>query len=172
MHCAGSSRTLYRTRGPGVSAWTLRDIGRVKPVYSFMMTSLRSRVLAAVLLPAVLCALSHAGEDADFRKAHGYYTLQEYTLAIEAFDAYLKENPKAERAEQARLLLAEGRYQLKHYKEASANYALFLKDYPLAARRPEALLRAVKVNFLLKEHEKSLAAAENFLKENSRFNKE
>ncbi|HYG78278.1 MAG TPA: tetratricopeptide repeat protein [Planctomycetota bacterium] len=118
------------------------------------------------LLLTLSAALALGGEDADFRKAYGYYTLQEYALAVESLDKYLKENPAAERAEQARLLLAESRYQLKQYPQAAADYAQFLKDYPKAARRPEALLRAVKVNFLLKQYEKSLTAAENFLNEN------
>ena len=109
---------------------------------------------------------AHAGEDADFRRARGYYTLQEYKLAVEAFEKYLADFPKAERAEQACLLLAESRYQLKQFPEAAAAYARFIKDYPASARRSEALLRAAKVCFLTKQPEQSLSAAETFLKEN------
>jgi len=109
---------------------------------------------------------AYCGEDADFRRAHGYYTLQEYQLAVEALEKYLHDYPKAERAEQAGLLLAESRYQLKQYPEAAAAYGSFLAAYPASARRHEALLRAAKVNFLIKQYEPSLAAAEAFLKEN------
>jgi len=107
-----------------------------------------------------------AGEDADFRKAQGYYTLQEYKLAVDAFKAYLAANPKAERADQAALLLAESHFQLKQYAEAAAGYDAFLSAYPTSTRRPDALLRAIRIHFLLKKHPASLAAAETFLKEN------
>jgi TolA-binding protein len=118
------------------------------------------------LLILILSAFAlHAGEDADFRKAHGYYTLQEFKLAADSFEKYLAEFPKTERSEMARLLLSESHYQLKQYPQAAANYDKFLADFPTAARRPEALLRSVKVHFLLKEYEKSLASADAFLKE-------
>lgn len=107
-----------------------------------------------------------AGEDADFRKAQGYYTLQEYKLAVDAFKAYLAANPKAERADQAALLLAESHFQLKQYAEAAEGYDGFLAAYPASARRPDALLRAIRIHFLLKKYSASLAAAETFLKEN------
>lgn len=124
----------------------------------------RIALIVLACLPAAP-ALLHAGEDADFRKAHGYYTLQEYKLAADSFDKYLNEFPKSERGDMARLLLAESRYQMKQYPEAAASYDRFLADYPASTRRPEALLRATKVHFLLKQHEKSLSAAETFLKE-------
>lgn len=133
---------------------------RRRAPFQFLCTS-------ALLLVAALAGSGPArcGEDADFRRAHGYYTLQEYKLAIEAFEKYLAEFPKSERAEQASLLLAESRYQLKQFPEAAAAYAKFLAGYPASARRGEALLRAAKVNFLTKQHEPGLSAAEAFLKE-------
>ena len=115
----------------------------------------------------LLCAYrAGAGEDADFRRAQGYYTLQEYKLATESFAKYLTDFPKAERADQARLLLAESHYQLKQYPESAAAFDLFIAGYPQSTRRPDALLRDAKVHFLLKEPDKSLVAAECFLKEN------
>jgi len=134
------------------------------PRKSRSFPSCAGALLVSCLLWCAACA--RAGEDADFRRAHGYYTLQEYKLAVEAFEKYLTDFPKAERAEQACLLLAESHYQLKQFPEAAAAYERFIKNYPASARRPEALLRAAKVCFLTKQPEQSLGAAEAFLKEN------
>ena len=109
---------------------------------------------------------ARAGEDADFKKAHGLYTLQEYSLAAEAFTKYLSEFTQAERADQARLFLGESYYQLKQYPQSAAAFDKFIADYPQSPRRPDALLRGVKVHFLIKEYEKSLKTAELFLAEN------
>jgi len=122
--------------------------------------------LSICLSLATFSQFARAGEDADFRKAQGYYTLQEYKLAVDAFKAYLAANPKSERADQAALLLAESQFQLKQYPDAAAGYDAFLAGYPTSARRPDALLRAIRIHFLLKNYPASLASAIAFLTEN------
>jgi len=158
-----SGKWLGNKQQPFVSdgCFAERVKSRMQQTRALLCWSLFSVLVLACATPAL-----RAGEDADFRKAHGYYTLQEYKLAAETFEKYIADNPKAERAELARLLLAESRYQLKEYPAAAENYDKFLAEFPAAARRPEALLRAVKVHFLLKEYEKSLQSADAFLKEN------
>ncbi|MCY3024161.1 MAG: outer membrane protein assembly factor BamD, partial [Planctomycetota bacterium] len=123
-------------------------------------------LLAVLGVAAWLHTGACGGEDFDFRRAHGFYALMEYKDATEAFEKYLADFPKSERADQARLLLAESYYQLKQYPEAATAYACFIKEYPTSPRRTDALLRAAKVNFVIKKPEASLSAAETFLKEN------
>jgi TolA-binding protein len=125
-----------------------------------------STLLFALLAAALLhCGGAPAGEDGDFRRAYGYYTLQEYKLAIEALTKYAAEYPKSERADQASLLLAESYYQLKQYREAADAFGKFTAAFPESPRRGEALLRAAKVNFLIKNYDRCLAAAAAFIKE-------
>lgn len=108
----------------------------------------------------------HAGEDADYRKAHFLYTSHEYSLAADALAKYLAGYPKSERLGEAQLLLAECHYQLKDYPKAGAAFARFIKDQPASPRRPEALQRAVKVFVLSKDYACGLESAEVFIKEN------
>ena len=130
-------------------------------------TEMRGTLLKIVSLMLCLSAAQHgfAEEDADFKRAHGYYTAQEYQRAAESFGIYLRDYPKSERAEQGMLLLAESRYQQKQFVDAAKDYERFNREYALSARRPEALLRLAKIYLLLKQHEKGLAVAESFLKD-------
>jgi TolA-binding protein len=122
-------------------------------------------ILLLLALPAPALSL-WAGEDAEFRHAHGLYTLHEYQLAAEALGKFLESHPKSEFAEQARLLLGESLYQLKDYAGAASQYEKYVAESPDAPMRPQALERATKVCYLAHEYAKSLTYAELFLKEN------
>lgn len=119
-----------------------------------------------VLFALFLCPAIRAGEDAEFQRSKGLYTLQEYQLAVEALDKFMAAFPKSERLEDAQLLLAESHYQLKHYADAAKAFDAFLAAHPQSARRSDALLRAMKSHAAVKNFESCLKDAAAFIDEN------
>ncbi len=122
--------------------------------------------VAMALSMVLLAARSWAGEDAEFQRAKGYYTLQEYKLATEDLAKFIAAYPKSDRLEDAKLLLAESHYQLKDYAGAAKEYDAFLADYPKTARRADALQRAVMSYAIIKDYANCLKHAQAYAQEN------
>ncbi len=119
-------------------------------------------MIAAAFSAFKLCA----GEDADFQKAKGFYTFQEYPLAIEALAKFVGTYPKSDRLEDVKLLIAESHFQLKSYPDAAREYEAFLAAYPKSARRADALQREIMAFAIAKDYAKCLQYAKSFIEEN------
>ena len=116
-----------------------------------------------VALFAIAASVLPAGEDADFNKARYLHSVQEYKLAVEAAQKYLRTYSKSERSGSAQLLLADSHYQLKDYAKAGPAFASYVASQPKSAHRPQALQRAVKAFYLAKNYDRSVTLANTFL---------
>lgn len=123
-------------------------------------------ILVFALAASIQSLTVRGGEDTDFQKARGFYTLQEYQLAADALTKFVGAYPKSERLEDAKLLLAESYYQLKNYADAAKQFDAFVADFPKSAHRPDALLRAARAFSNGKDYRNTLKHAHTYLEEN------
>jgi len=66
------------------------------------------------------------------------YAGGQYTLAIEGFEAYIKNFPKSDLAGDAQYFIGESQYQQGKFKEAIAAYDRVIADYPTSRKIPDA----------------------------------
>jgi tol-pal system protein YbgF len=66
------------------------------------------------------------------------YAGGQYTLAIEGFDAYIKNFPKSDLAGDAQYFIGESQYQQGKFKEAVAAYDRVIADYATSRKIPDA----------------------------------
>jgi len=66
------------------------------------------------------------------------YAGGQYTLAIEGFEAYIKNFPKSDLAGDAQYFIGESQYQQGKFKEAVAAYDRVIADYPASRKIPDA----------------------------------
>jgi tol-pal system protein YbgF len=66
------------------------------------------------------------------------YAGGQYTLAIEGFDAYIKNFPRSDLAGDAQYFIGESQYQQGKFKEAVAAYDRVIADYATSRKIPDA----------------------------------
>jgi tol-pal system protein YbgF len=66
------------------------------------------------------------------------YAGGQYTLAIEGFEAYIKNFPRSDLAGDAQYFIGESQYQQGNFKEAVAAYDRVIGDYPASRKIPDA----------------------------------
>ena len=126
----------------------------------------RGLFFALTLAAALFASPARPGEDAEFQKAKGYYTLQEYKDAIVELTKFIAAYPKSDRLEDTKLLLAESHYQLKDYANAAKSYGTFVTEFPQSARRADALQRALMSYSIVKDYANCLKHAQLYIDEN------
>ncbi|MFZ3136035.1 MAG: tol-pal system protein YbgF [Thermodesulfovibrionales bacterium] len=76
-----------------------------------------------------------------YETADAAYKNKKYKEARENFEAFLKESPKHERAEDAYFLIAESYYNEKDFEGSILAYETVLKKYPNSKKAPAALFK-------------------------------
>jgi TolA-binding protein len=96
-----------------------------RPGHSSALTWL---LAAALLLPAFARGADDSPDD--YRLAVGFYNKEQWKLASESFQTFLKKNPGHQKAESARFFLALSLIQLDEFREAREILKAFVKDFP------------------------------------------
>ena len=78
---------------------------------------------------------------AKYETAYGAFKNKRYKEAREKFEAFVKEFPKDELADNAHFWIAETFYNEKDFEGAILSYETFLKKYPNSKKTPGALLK-------------------------------
>jgi TolA-binding protein len=86
-------------------------------------------LLAASLFLPVLARAAEDSPD-DYRLAVGFYNKEQWKLASESFQTFLKKNPRHQKAESARFFLALSLIQLDEFREAREILKAFVQDFP------------------------------------------
>jgi len=73
-----------------------------------------------------------------FEEAYADYTAGQWTLAISAFETYLKTYPRSELADDAQYYIGESYAGDSKFREAAAAYERVISDYPGSNMLPEA----------------------------------
>ena len=105
-----------------------------------------------------------AGPPSDYVKAFGLYSANSFRAAIEAFEAFLKANPRSDYAANAMYWIGECHYSLSDFAAARATFQKVLDTYPKSTKFPDALLKLGYSLSALKEKEKANAVFERLIK--------
>lgn len=127
---------------------------------------MRDRIFS-FLLPvlAVVVAATQAaadGGDDQFAVASSHYSQQRWQLALNEFDALVRNFPQHRRASEAVFFAGESLMQLGRYQEAGRRYAEFLRREPKHAFRRNSLFRSGEAFYLQNNYEDARGPLEQF----------
>lgn len=105
-----------------------------------------------------------AGPPAEYVKAFGLYSANNFRAAVAAFEAFLKVSPQSEYAANAMYWIAECYYSLSDFVSARATFQKVLDTYPKSSKYPDALLKLGYSLSAMKEKEKAGAVFERLIK--------
>lgn len=105
-----------------------------------------------------------SGPPADYLKAFGLYSANNFTAAIQAFEAFLKANPQSEYTANAMYWIGECHYSLSDLPKAKEAFFKVAGNYPNSPKAPDALLKLGYTLAAMKEKDKALAIYERLIK--------
>jgi tol-pal system protein YbgF len=104
------------------------------------------------------------GPPSDYVKAFGLYSANSFPAAIEAFAAFLRNNPKSSYAANAVYWIGECHYSLSELAKARDAFQKVVDDYAKSAKAPDALLKLGYTLAAMNEKDKAAAAYERLIK--------
>jgi tol-pal system protein YbgF len=105
-----------------------------------------------------------AGPPAEYVKAFGFYSVNNYSAAIEGFEAFLKRNPQSEYAANASYWIGECYYSQSNLPKAQSSFQSTIDNYPKSPKMPDAMLKLGYTLAALKEKEKARSVFENLIR--------
>ncbi|GFE59731.1 tol-pal system protein YbgF [Geobacter sp. AOG2] len=104
------------------------------------------------------------GPPSDYVKAFGLYSANSFPAAIEAFEAFLKSDPKSSYAANAIYWIGECHYSLSELAKARDAFQKVVDDYSRSAKAPDALLKLGYTLAAMNEKDKAAAVYERLIK--------
>lgn len=95
-----------------------------------------------------------------YMKAYGLFSSNNYIVAIEAFEAFIKGHPNSEYAGNAQYWIGECYYTQRDYTRALAAFTKVIENYPKGNKVPDALLKIGFSQISLNEPIKARATLE------------
>ncbi|MDU0457092.1 MAG: tol-pal system protein YbgF [Geobacteraceae bacterium] len=105
-----------------------------------------------------------SGPPADYVKAFGYYSANNFADAIKAFETFLKANPQSEYTANAIYWIGECHYSLSDLPRAREAFSRVTENHPTSPKAPDAMLKLGYTLAAMKEKDKALAIYENLIK--------
>jgi len=105
-----------------------------------------------------------SGPPADYVKAFGLYSSNNFAGAITAFDAFLKSSPQSDYAANALYWIGECHYSLSDLPKAKEFFFKVAGNYPNSSKAPDALLKLGYTLAAMKEKDKANAIFESLIK--------
>lgn len=105
-----------------------------------------------------------SGPPADYVKAFGFYSANNCSAAIEAFDSFIKGNPGSEYAGNASYWIGECRYSMSDLPGALDSFQRAVDAYPKSSKTPDALLKLGDTLAAMKNEEKAAAMYERVIR--------
>lgn len=105
-----------------------------------------------------------SGPPAEYVKAFGLYSANNFTAAIEGFQAFLEKSPRNEYAANAAYWIGECHYSLSDLPQALAAFQKAFDSYPKSSKAPDALLKLGYTQAAMKERDKARATFEKLIK--------
>lgn len=105
-----------------------------------------------------------AGPPADYVKAFGLYSANNFDGAISAFDAFVKNNPKSDFVANAIYWIGECHYSLSDLPKARESFMKVSGTYPNSQKAPDALLKLGYTLSAMNEKEKANAIFDTLIK--------
>jgi tol-pal system protein YbgF len=108
--------------------------------------------------PSPSNAARESDPPAEYLKAFGYYSTNNFPAAIESFELFFKNNPQSDYAANALYWIGECHYSLSDLPNAKAAFIKVTDSYPNSSKAPDALLKLGYTLSALKEKEKATAS--------------
>jgi tol-pal system protein YbgF len=105
-----------------------------------------------------------AGPPADYVKAFGLYSANNFAAAIEAFESFMKQHPQSDYAANALYWIGECHYSLSDMPKAKEAFFKVAGSYPSSPKVPDSLLKLGYTLTAMKEKEKALAIYDSLIK--------
>jgi tol-pal system protein YbgF len=96
-----------------------------------------------------------AGPPAEYLKAFGLYSANNFQAAIESFESFLKNNPQGDYTANALYWIGECHYSLSDLPKAKDAFQKVTEGYPNSSKTPDALLKLGYTLAAMKEKEKA-----------------
>ncbi len=117
-----------------------------------------------VVNPEVAPKGKDAGPPPEYVKAFGLYSANNFPAAIEAFEAFLKENPQSDYISNAIYWIGECHYSQSDLVNALAAFQKVVENHPRSSKAPDAMLKMGYTLAAMKEKDKATATFENLIK--------
>ena len=104
------------------------------------------------------------GPPAEYVKAFGLYSVNNFAAAITAFEAFMTNNPQSEYAANALYWIGECHYSLSDLPKAKEIFFKVAGNYPNSSKAPDALLKLGYTLSAMKEKDKAQAIFESLIK--------
>ena len=108
-----------------------------------------------------------AGESdppAEYLKAFGLYSANNFGAAVESFESFLKNNPQSDYTANALYWIGECHYSLSDLSRAKEAFSKVTEEYPKSSKAPDALLKLGYTLLALKEKERATGIFEKVIK--------
>ena len=113
--------------------------------------------------PSPAKATRESGPPAEYLKAFGLYSANNFPAAIESFEFFLKNNPQSDYAANAVYWIGECHYTLSDLPKAKEAFLKVSESYPKSSKAPDALLKLGYTLSALKEKEKARGIFERII---------
>ncbi|MFZ4857346.1 MAG: tol-pal system protein YbgF [Desulfuromonadaceae bacterium] len=113
--------------------------------------------------PSSTIAARESGPPAEYLKAFGLYSANNFAAAIASFESFFKNNPQSDYAANALYWIGECHYTLSDLPNAKTAFFKVADGYPNSAKAPDALLKLGYVQAALNEKEKATASFEKII---------
>ncbi len=106
-----------------------------------------------------------SGPPAEYLKAFGLYSANNFPSAIESFESFIKINPQSDYAPNALYWVGECHYSLSDLPRAKETFLKVADNYPKSSKAPDALLKLGFTLSALKEKERATGIFERIITE-------
>ena len=113
--------------------------------------------------PSPTNATRDSGPPAEYLKAFGLYSANNFVPAIASFESFFINNPQSEYAANALYWIGECHYSLSDMSNAKTVFMKVVDSYPNSTKAPDALLKLGFTFSALKEKEKATALFEKII---------
>jgi tol-pal system protein YbgF len=104
-----------------------------------------------------------AGPPADYVKAFGLYSANNFAAAVVSFESFLKLNPQSDYAANALFWIGDCHYSLSDLPKARDAFSKVAVNYPNSPKAADSLLKLGYTLTAMKEKDKALAAYERLI---------
>jgi tol-pal system protein YbgF len=143
---------------------TLRSAQEELAAKTSLLAKQASTPKVELVNPAASSKLRDLGPPAEYIKAFGLYSANNFTAAIEAFQQFLKSFPDSEYSPNAAYWIGECHYSLSDLSAALTSFRGVTESYPKSAKVPDALLKQGYTLAAMKEKEKAQVVFQSIIK--------
>lgn len=103
------------------------------------------------------------GPPAEYLKAFGLYSANNFQGAVESFESFLKNNPQSDYSPNALYWIGECHYTLSDFGKAKEAFLKVTENYPKSSKTPDALLKLGYTLAAMKEKEAAAGIFEKII---------